>query len=116
MMQHFCVFLRYTCEPKNKEEFYMQAEQSPFHIYTNEIQISLSYFDFTLVLKRMSEVNPATLATVSLSPQHAKALAQVLTSHVTEYEKIFGIIQTPDPLKMEQATGHKAELVRENGE
>ena len=94
----------------------MQSEQSPFNIYTNEIQISLSYFDFTLVLKRMSDVNPITLGTVTLSPQHAKALAHVLTSHVSEYERIFGQIQTPDPLKMEHVTGPKAEMVRENGE
>lgn len=94
----------------------MQSEQSPFNIYTNEIQISLSYFDFTLVLKRMSDINPQTFGTVTLSPQHAKALAQVLMSHVFEYERIFGQIQIPDPLKIEQITGSNVELVRENGE
>jgi hypothetical protein len=68
--------------------------------YANSIQVRLSVWDFFLVFGTMDTNMPSSPDQVSitnfqgiyLSPQQAKALLNVLTHNVTQYEQTFGPI------------------------
>ncbi len=66
--------------------------------YVNNAQISVSPWDFTIAFGQIAEVKDAKLivqqrATVVMSPEHAKALANVLNNNIASYEKAFGEIR-----------------------
>ena len=68
--------------------------------YANNVALKTSIFDMTMEFGVMAEVQGDVLAvrnvaTVIVSPQHAKAIAALLTNHVEEYEKQFGALPTP---------------------
>ena len=62
-------------------------------IYANQIQVQMQLFDFSLTL---NTVDPDGIhqeqGVLYLSPQHAKALLQVLSDNVNMYESLFGPI------------------------
>lgn len=67
------------------------------NFYTNETQINLSMNDFRLtffenvsIAKNPLEKRPR--CTVSMSPQHLKSLAKVISDQLSLYEKLFGSI------------------------
>ncbi len=62
-------------------------------IYTNQIQIAMQAFDFTLLLNTITpDGKTENQAIVYLSPQHAKGLLHVLVENVQQYEELFGTI------------------------
>lgn len=62
-------------------------------IYTNHVQISMQLLDFTLSLNLMrANGNSEEQAVVYMSPQHAKALLNVLYENVKMYESLYGPI------------------------
>ncbi len=72
----------------------------PPTFYANNVALKTSIFDMTMVFGVMAEVQGDVLAvtnvaTVIVSPQHAKAIAALLTNHVEEYERQFGALPTP---------------------
>lgn len=83
----------------------IEDPQSVPIIYTNSVQLKLSLFDLTLLIgqtvdsdEERTQVKP--LIRIVMSPQHAKALATLLSGHVRGYEQTFGPLpNTPiDPL------------------
>jgi hypothetical protein len=65
--------------------------------YANSVQVRMSVWDFMLVFGTMSQDSPSELTVknfqgVYLSPQQAKALHNVLTHNLEQYEKTFGTI------------------------
>jgi hypothetical protein len=65
--------------------------------YANSVQVRISVWDFMLVFGTMSQDSPNELTVknfqgVYLSPQQAKALHNVLTHNLEQYEKTFGPI------------------------
>jgi hypothetical protein len=65
--------------------------------YANSVQVRMSVWDFMLVFGTMSQDGPNELTVknfqgVYLSPQQAKALHNVLTHNLEQYEKTFGTI------------------------
>lgn len=65
--------------------------------YANSVQVRMSVWDFMLVFGTMSQDSPNELNVknfqgVYLSPQQAKALHNVLTHNLEQYEKTFGPI------------------------
>jgi hypothetical protein len=65
--------------------------------YANSVQVRMSVWDFMLVFGTMSQDSPNELTVknfqgVYLSPQQAKALHNVLTHNLEQYEKTFGSI------------------------
>lgn len=65
--------------------------------YANSVQVRMSVWDFMLVFGTMSQDSPNELTVknfqgVYLSPQQAKALHNVLTHNLEQYEKTFGTI------------------------
>jgi hypothetical protein len=65
--------------------------------YANSVQVRMSVWDFMLVFGTMSQDNPNELTVknfqgIYLSPQQAKALHNVLTHNLEQYEQTFGTI------------------------
>ena len=66
--------------------------------YANSVQIRLNLWDFLLMFGRVSqatqdEVQIQNFQGIYLSPQQAKALANVLNQNLQQYESAFGEIK-----------------------
>lgn len=66
--------------------------------YANSVQIRMSLWDFCLSFGVMNQATPDTVTIqafqgVYLSPQQAKALANMLNQNVAQYESTFGEIR-----------------------
>jgi uncharacterized protein DUF3467 len=66
--------------------------------YANSVQIRVSVWDFFLVFGTLQQQTPQEVEVrnfqgVYLSPQQAKALLNVLTQNITQYEATFGEIK-----------------------
>jgi len=65
--------------------------------YSNSVQVRVSVWDFQLVFGTASSDAPDQVSirnhqAIFLSPQQAKALANVLRDHLQQYEQTFGAI------------------------
>lgn len=65
--------------------------------YANSVQVRMSVWDFFLVFGTMNQPNAAQIDIqnfqgIYLSPQQAKALANVLNHNLAQYEQTFGPI------------------------
>src|ERR1700683_2340092 len=73
--------------------------------YANSVQVRVSLWDFFLLFGTMNQSAPDAVTIhnfegVFLSPQQAKALANVLNQNVWQYESTFGemkLAPTPPP-------------------
>jgi flagellar protein FlaG len=70
--------------------------------YANSVQIRLSVWDFFLVFGTLEQQTPEEVKIdnfqgIYLSPQQAKALLNVLSHNVTQYEQNFGPISLEGP-------------------
>jgi hypothetical protein len=70
--------------------------------YANSVQVRLSIWDFFLVFGTMQQesadqVNIQNFQGIYLSPQQAKALHNVLTNNLVQYEQTFGPISLEGP-------------------
>jgi flagellar protein FlaG len=66
--------------------------------YANSVQVRVSLWDFFLLFGTINQTAPDSVSIsnyqgVFLSPQQAKALANVLNQNVTQYEATFGEIR-----------------------
>ena len=66
--------------------------------YANSVQIRVNLWDFFLMFGVIAQASPDTVEIrnyqgVYLSPQQAKALANLLTQNITQYESAFGEIR-----------------------
>ncbi len=66
--------------------------------YANSVQVRVSLWDFFLLFGTINQSTPEAVSIhnfqgVYLSPQQAKALANVLNQNVTQYESTFGEIK-----------------------
>jgi Protein of unknown function (DUF3467) len=85
----------------NKAENYRES-------YANSVQIRLSIWDFFMVFgtidqKAADQVEIDNFQGIYLSPQQAKALNNLLTQNIAQYEKTFGAISLDGP---QNATQH----------
>ena len=74
--------------------------------YANSVQVRMSVWDFFLVFGNMHQHSPESVEIknfqgIYLSPQQAKALLNVLSHNVAQYEQTFGALalepQFPQP-------------------
>ena len=70
--------------------------------YANSVQVRLSIWDFFLVFGTLEQQAPDQVRIESfqgiyLSPQQAKALSNVLSHNVAQYEQTFGTISLEGP-------------------
>jgi flagellar protein FlaG len=66
--------------------------------YANSVQVRVSLWDFFLLFGTVTQSTPDSVSIqnyqgVFLSPQQAKALANVLNQNVSQYEATFGEIR-----------------------
>ncbi len=66
--------------------------------YANSVQVRVSLWDFFLLFGTINQTAPDAVSILNhqgifISPQQAKALANVLTQNVTQYEATFGEIK-----------------------
>jgi Protein of unknown function (DUF3467) len=66
--------------------------------YANSVQVRVSLWDFFLLFGTMNQSAPDAVTIhnfegIYLSPQQAKALANVLNQNVSQYESTFGEIK-----------------------
>jgi len=66
--------------------------------YANSVQVRVSLWDFFLLFGTINQTSPDNVAIANyqgifLSPQQAKALANVLNQNVSQYEATFGEIK-----------------------
>jgi len=68
-------------------------------LYSNSVQLVVGPWDFTFTFGEVKKPgdNPVVenQVAVIMSPQHAKAFANILMNHVSEYEKKIGEIKLP---------------------
>src|SRR4051795_7562786 len=83
--------------------------------YANSVQVRVSVWDFQLVFGLASSESPDQVTirkhqAIYLSPQHAKALMNVLGQNSAQYEPAFGTqSQKPQKLSGPQAWANEAE-------
>jgi hypothetical protein len=77
----------------------IQLENTPEHreSYANSVQVSMSVWDFHLTFGTARQDTPDAITIsnfqgIYLSPQQAKAMWNVLSQNVAQYEKTFGTI------------------------
>ncbi len=66
--------------------------------YANSVQIRVSVWDFLLLFGTMTQATSEVMSIINfqgiyLSPQQAKALLNVLSQNVSQYERTFGGIK-----------------------
>lgn len=66
--------------------------------YANSVQIRVNLWDFFLMFGTVNQIAPENVQIhnfqgVYLSPQQAKALLNILTQNITQYEATFGEIK-----------------------
>ena len=66
--------------------------------YANSVQVRVNLWDFFLLFGRVNQTSPDNVAIhnfqgIYVSPQQAKALLNVLSQNVTQYESAFGEIK-----------------------
>lgn len=83
----------------------MRMERTPAPtfqaIYTNNVQISISYFDIAISLGQVTGasaelVRVADLAKIYLTPEHAASLHSLLGQQLQRYRETFGELR-PEP-------------------
>lgn len=77
-----------------RETTVIDTELAPF-FYVNNVSVKTSLWDVTLELERIVDLTDERLtarrvATIAMSPQHAQALAAMLTRQIARYERDFG--------------------------
>ncbi len=77
--------------------------------YANSVQVRVNLWDFFLMFGTINQnapdvVNIANFQGVYLSPQQAKALANLLNQNISQYEAAFGEIKL-EPLVQAQEPG-----------
>jgi hypothetical protein len=77
--------------------------------YANSVQVRLSIWDFFLVFGTLEQqaadqVRVESFQGIYLSPQQAKALSNILSHNVAQYEQTFGTISLEGPAVQQRFT------------
>lgn len=68
-------------------------------IYTNAASTAMSPWDLSITVGQVSNESTINeIATIVMSPQHAKVLLRHWAANVERYEQIFGEISDPMPI------------------
>jgi hypothetical protein len=89
-------------DKKKQRPEYLQSEKF-LSIYTNNANVQISYFDFRIDFRQIlpgsdGRMTVERLASVVMSPQHAKAFLGVLAENLDQYEEQFGAITLQRPV------------------
>jgi hypothetical protein len=81
--------------PNGQPDIRMKPTADYRETYANSVQVRMSVWDFQLVFGTMQQVSPTEVdlnnfQAIYLSPQQAKALANILSHNLAQYEQTFG--------------------------
>lgn len=79
-----------------------KSKQEGFSVYCNNVDVTMSPFDFTFNLGKNSPREEKHLGEIHMSPEHAKAFMNIIVNNVQHYEKMFGNIPQMDEERMKQ--------------
>jgi hypothetical protein len=86
-------------KPEQPQELETARSEKFFKTYANAANLEMTPWDFTLLVGELRKAGDKVVidqsVAITMSPQHAKALAGVLVHHVKEYEKQVGEIRMP---------------------
>ncbi len=90
-------------EKASGSKWIVDPTQRPVY-YSNFAEIRLSVVDFRIRIGQMVDVHDSQLvadplATIFMSPSHAKAFLALIQRNVARYEEKYGVI--PDPQEIE---------------
>jgi hypothetical protein len=97
-------------ESQQQPDIHIEALPEYREGYANSVQIRASVWDFLLLFGTMKQPEPSRVEIqnfqgIYLSPQQAKALANVLVQNIAQYEKAFGEIKldprAPGPMAIQ---------------
>jgi hypothetical protein len=87
-----------TANPQPQELPAVKSEKFQ-RVYSNAANIEVTAWDFNIIFgelkKTEGKMTIEQSVMVTMSPQHAKALADILSNNVREYEKNVGEIKLP---------------------
>jgi hypothetical protein len=84
--------------PNNAPKLQIAQSEDYKESYSNSVQVRVNLWDFFLMFGTISQTQPDTVNItnfqgVYLSPQQAKALANLLNQNIAQYEGTFGEIR-----------------------
>ena len=74
-----------------------ESKRSMPAIYANQIQVGFTPWDIQMMFRNVYIVDTGkttieNVATIIMSPQHAKVMTQILIQHIMDYERQHGVI------------------------
>ena len=93
-----CVSMVVSMTPQAQPKFQLVNTPDYRESYANSVQIRVNLWDFFLMFGTVNQTAPDNVVIhnfqgVYLSPQQAKALLNVLTQNISQYESTFGEIK-----------------------
>jgi lambda repressor-like predicted transcriptional regulator len=83
-------------------------------IYANSVNLDMTPWDFSLIFGELKKSGNTMIIeqniSIVMSPQHTKALANVLVTQVKEYERLIGEIKLPPQPQAQVPTEPKAPM------
>lgn len=93
------------------------------NLYTNQVELGYSAWDVQMSIMqvhgRTSDVAGEEIATVTMSPQHAKAMAIPFLNTIIQYESQHGVIPVPgqtEPVSLSNMIKNAVEKKRQEAE
>jgi len=87
--------------PSGQPEVIKNPEVVVTSVYSNNATVEMTPWDFRITFAEIIRVEPSEpsgkifvddRAKITMSPQHAKALVQILQNNIAQYEKNMGVI------------------------
>ena len=93
-----CVSMVVSMTPQVQPKFQLVNTPEYRESYANSVQIRVNLWDFFLMFGTVNQTSPDHVVIhnfqgVYLSPQQAKALLNILTQNISQYEATFGEIK-----------------------
>jgi len=90
-----------TPQPPQQQELPTVPAEKFARTYANAANMEVTPWDFKIVFGELKKSEGKLVieqsVEVTMSPQHAKALAEILNNNIREYEKNVGEIKLPRP-------------------
>ncbi|HEY9405384.1 MAG TPA: DUF3467 domain-containing protein [Pyrinomonadaceae bacterium] len=98
----------------------MSRSEKYISLYCNQVEIGFSAWDVQFSIMqvhgRTSDVIGEELASISMSPQHAKAMVLPLMNTIFQYEAQHGVVKIPgqkEPISLKDMFDHAFEMAHE---
>jgi hypothetical protein len=98
----------------------MTRSEKYINLYTNQVEIGFSAWDVQFSIMqvhgRTGDIRGEEVATITMSPQHAKAMVIPLMNTIFQYEEQHGVVKIPgqsEPMSLKEMFKQASEKARE---